>query len=149
MSFLRVCRIPPRPRDYGQQEEAMDANEAQIRTLLDRWAKAVRAKDMDGALAGHTDDIVMFDVPMPLQCRGMEQYKATWDLFFANSSGGPGSFDVTELQVTAGETVAFCHAILKIAGSQARLTVGLRKENGRWLIAHEHHSYPLDLEPAQ
>jgi ketosteroid isomerase-like protein len=22
-----------------------------------------------------------------------------------------------------------------------RLTVGLRKEGGRWLIAHEHHSY--------
>jgi uncharacterized protein (TIGR02246 family) len=148
MRFLRVCRFSPRPRDYGQQEDAMDANEALIRTLLDGWAKAVRAKDMDGALAHHTDDIVMFDVPMPLQSRGMEQYKATWDLFFAGSPGGPGSFEVTELQVTAGETVAFGHAILTIAGSQARLTVGLRKENGRWLIAHEHHSYPLELEPA-
>jgi hypothetical protein len=23
------------------------------------------------------------------------------------------------------------------------ITLGLRKEHGRWLIAHEHHSFPL------
>jgi uncharacterized protein (TIGR02246 family) len=126
-----------------------DTNEAAVRRLVENWAKAVRAKDMDGALAHHTDDIVMFDVPVPLQSRGMEEYRKTWDLFFANTPGGPRSFDVTELQITAGDTVAFCHAILKIFDSNARLTIGLRKEKGRWLIAHEHHSYPLELESAQ
>jgi uncharacterized protein (TIGR02246 family) len=126
-----------------------DTNEAQIRMLVDNWAKAVRAKDTGGALAHHTDDIVMFDVPMPLQSRGLEEDKKTWELFFANSPGGPGSFDVTELQITAGETVAFCHAILEISDSKGRLTIGLRKENGRWLIAHEHHSYPMELESDQ
>lgn len=126
-----------------------DTNEAAIRRLVGNWAKAVRAKDMDGAVAHHTDDIVMFDVPVPLQSRGMEEYKKTWDLFFANSPGGPGSFDVTELQVTASDAVAFCHAILKIFDSNGRLTMGLRKEKGRWMIAHEHHSYPMELEPDQ
>ena len=28
-----------------------------------------------------------------------------------------------------------------IFGSTARLTMGLRKERGQWLVAHEHHSY--------
>lgn len=69
----------------------------------------------------------MFDV----QSRGMEAYKKTWELFFASSTGGPGSFDITERQIAAGETVAFCHAILNIFDSKARLTMGLRKENGR------------------
>jgi ketosteroid isomerase-like protein len=23
-----------------------------------------------------------------------------------------------------------------------RLTIGLRKEDGRWVVAHEHHSFP-------
>jgi uncharacterized protein (TIGR02246 family) len=124
-------------------------DDAAIRGLVENWAKAVRAKDMDGALAHHTDDIVMFDVPMPLQSQGMEEYKKTWELFFANSPGGPGSFDVTELRITAGEAVAFCHAILKIFDADARLTMGLRKEKGRWLIAHEHHSYPMGLESEQ
>jgi ketosteroid isomerase-like protein len=26
--------------------------------------------------------------------------------------------------------------------NRLRLTVGLRKEDGRWLVAHEHHSFP-------
>jgi uncharacterized protein (TIGR02246 family) len=126
---------------------APSADEKQIRTLLETWAKAVRAKDMDGALAHHTDDIVMFDVPM--QAKGTEEYKKTWELFFANSPGGPGAFDITELQITAGETVAFAHAILRIFNSSARLTIGLRKEGGQWLIAHEHHSYPIELASGQ
>jgi ketosteroid isomerase-like protein len=112
---------------------------------VENWAKAVRAKDMDAVLIHHTADIVMFDVPMPLQATGMEEYKKTWELFFANSPGGPGSFDVTEMQITASETVAYVYAILRILDSHARLTMGMRKEAGQWLIAHEHHSYPLEL----
>jgi ketosteroid isomerase-like protein len=119
------------------------SNEKQIRTLLEDWAAAVRAKDMAGALAHHADDIVMFDVPLPLQSRGMEEYEKTWELFFANNRGGPGSFELTDVHITAGDTVAYCHALLKIFDSTARLTMGLRKERGQWLVAHEHHSYPL------
>jgi uncharacterized protein (TIGR02246 family) len=121
-------------------------DETQIRALGENWAKAVRAKDMDRVLARHTDDIVMFDVPVPLQSRGIEEYRRTWELFFDNSPGGPGSFDVTELHITASETVAYCHALVKIFDSTVRLTMGLRKEDGQWLIAHEHHSYPIELK---
>ena len=120
------------------------ADEIQIRVLLENWAKAVRAKNMDGALAHHTDDIVMFDVPMPLQSNGLEEYRKTWELFFAHSPGGPGSFDVTDLRITASETVAYCHALVRIFDSKVRLTVGMRKEKTQWLIAHEHHSYPME-----
>jgi ketosteroid isomerase-like protein len=38
-----------------------NSNTTQIRGLIATWARAVRAKDMDGVLANHTDDIVMFD----------------------------------------------------------------------------------------
>jgi len=123
-----------------------NTDETKIRTLVMGWAKAVRARDMDGALAHHTSDIVMFDVPMPLQSKGMREYRKTWKLFFDNSPGGPGSFDVKELRITAGEKVAFCHALVRIADATVRLTMGLRKEKGRWRIAHEHHSYPMELE---
>jgi uncharacterized protein (TIGR02246 family) len=126
-----------------------DANKTQIRTLVENWAKAVRAKDMDGVLAHHSDDILMFDVPMPLQSKGMEEYKKTWEVFFDNNPGGPGSFDVTELRITASETVGYCHALVKIFDSKVRITIGMRKENGQWLIAHEHHSYPIDLKSGQ
>jgi ketosteroid isomerase-like protein len=42
--------------------------------------------------------------------------------------------------------VAYCHALVNIADATVRVTMGLRKERGRWLIAHEHHSYPVELE---
>ncbi len=122
-----------------------NSNKAQIRVLVEKWARAARAKDMGGVLANHTDDIVMFDVPTPLQSRGMKQYKKTWKLFFDHSPGGPGSFDVTGLRITASGSVAFCHALVKVSGAKVRVTIGLRKGRGHWLIAHEHHSYPIEL----
>jgi uncharacterized protein (TIGR02246 family) len=118
------------------------SDETRIRELVENWATAARAKNMKGVLADHAEDIVMFDVPLPLQSRGLDEYTKTWDLFFAQNRGGPGSFDVRELHVNASDTVAYCHALLQIFDSTARLTIGLRKERGQWLIAHEHHSYP-------
>jgi len=118
----------------------------EIRALLERWAKAVRDGDMAGILADHADDIVMFDVPKPLQSRGIKAYRGTWELFFGYSKGGPSAFNIIEIDVTAGDRTAFCNAILGIEESRLRLTVGLRKDGGRWVVAHEHHSYPADIE---
>jgi len=120
-----------------------ESNHSQIHALVDNWARAVRAQDMQGALAHHSDDIVMFDVPPPLQSKGMHDYKKTWELFFDHSPGGPGSFDVVELQITVGDTVAYCHGLVKVFDSTVRLTMGLRKVKDEWVIAHEHHSYPI------
>ncbi len=125
-----------------ETQMTQSGNDTQIRELVEHWARAAREQDVNGVLAHHADDVVMFDVPLPLVSRGLDEYKKTWDLFFANSPGGPGSFDVTELHITASDTVAYCHALIKVFDSTARLTIGLRKEQGQWLIAHEHHSYP-------
>ena len=96
--------------------------------------------------------MVMFDLPPPLQCRGIEEYKRTWDLMFRYHKPG-AAFDFDELAVTAGHDVAFAAAIMRCGpdsssnpadkdGFQFRLTVGLRKVGGNWRIAHEHHSVP-------
>lgn len=123
-----------------------NADETALHALIETWARAVRDKDMDGILANHAEDIVMFDVPVPLQSKGMAAYRETWELFFRYSPGGPGSFDPMELRVVASETVAYCHGLVRIFDARVRLTMGMRKENGRWLIAHEHHSCPIALE---
>jgi ketosteroid isomerase-like protein len=62
-------------------------DEAQIRDLVEGWARAVRSKNIDGILANHSPEILMFDVPPPAQSKGMEAYKKTWDVFFALVSG--------------------------------------------------------------
>jgi uncharacterized protein (TIGR02246 family) len=115
-----------------------------VRAVIDRWAQAIRDKDLPVILDAHPDDIVMFDVPPPLQSRGMDEYKATWDLFYQYSQGGPGSFELVDLTIHAGKDVAFAHALLKIGGPEpvCRLTLGLVQRDGQWLIQHEHHSTP-------
>lgn len=121
--------------------------ETEIRTLIESWAKAVREGDMGDVLAGHADDIVMFDVPPPVQSRGIDEYTKTWELFFAHSPGGEGAFDLKEVKITASESVAFCHALIAIFETTCRLTMGFVKSGGQWTIVHEHHSYPI--EPAE
>jgi ketosteroid isomerase-like protein len=43
----------------------MTDEEAAVRELVTRRARAVCAGDLDGVLAEHDSDIVMFDVPPP------------------------------------------------------------------------------------
>lgn len=126
------------------------SNDKQIRELVLRWAEAVHNGDMDTVLADHADDIVMFDVPPPHDgVRGIEAYRETWPGFFQWQASG-ARFEIVDLDVTAGEDVAFAHALLLCATPEdladkpdvrLRLTLGLRREDGRWVVAHEHHSF--------
>jgi len=119
--------------------------EIEIRTLIDAWTDAVRRHDYAGVLAHHDQDIVMFDVPPPLQSRGLDEYRKTWDLFFRYHKPSH-AFDVEEIAITAGNDVAFAVAVMRCgppdATFQFRLTIGLRKVDGAWRITHEHHSVP-------
>jgi uncharacterized protein (TIGR02246 family) len=128
----------------------MRDDEQQIRTLVARWAAAVHRGDMDAVLADHADDIVMFDVPPPHDgIRGIDAYRETWPGFFEWQARG-ASFEIVDLDVTAGEDVAYAHALLRCGmpeelaehpESRLRLSLGLRKADGRWVVAHEHHSF--------
>src|SRR6266566_57221 len=81
-------------------------NEAMIRELVEDWAKAVRVKDFNGILANHSADIWMFDVPPPLESKGIDAYRKTWDLFFSWSHD-PVVFAFKDMHITAGNDVAF------------------------------------------
>ena len=61
------------------------------------------------------------------------------------------SFEIVSLDVAAGDEVAYAHALLRCGrqpelaanpANRLRLTLGLRKEHGRWVVVHEHHSFP-------
>ena len=120
----------------------MSNNEKEIRELIDKWTAAIRAGDMEGILEKHSDGIVMFDVPVPMQSKGIDEYKKTWELFFKMSKDGKVSFDLDELKIFCGEDTAFSHSLIKIFDFTCRLTMGFKKIDGKWLIVHEHHSAP-------
>src|SRR5215831_20415137 len=91
--------------------ELSNTEEIQVKVLLEAWADAVRRHDVPAILAHHEPDMVMFDLPPPLQCKGIEAYEQTWDLFFRCHKPGT-AFDIRELAVTAGKDVAFAAAIM-------------------------------------
>jgi uncharacterized protein (TIGR02246 family) len=128
-------------------------DEQQIRALIESWAAAIDRSELDGAVADRADDVVMFDVPPPHEgIRGIEAYRVTWPPFLQWQRNG-GCFELLELEVTAGTDVAFAHALLRCSTAEdlaayperrLRISFGLRKHDGRWLVAHEHHSFPLE-----
>src|ERR1700759_2257585 len=93
-------------------------NDQLINTIITNWAKAVRAKDIPGILAHHSPDILLFDVPDPVvQSKGIDAYRVSWDDVFYTWYGEHGQFEVTELNVTAGEHVAFATGIINCSGT--------------------------------
>jgi uncharacterized protein (TIGR02246 family) len=123
-----------------------------IRELILRWADAVHTGDLETVLADRDPDIVMFDVPPPYDgLRGIDAYRDSWPDFFEWQRQG-AVFEITELDVTAGADVAFAYALARCGkpedfeknpDNRLRMTFGLRKRDGRWVVTHEHGSFPL------
>jgi uncharacterized protein (TIGR02246 family) len=134
----------------AMSQSAVSKDEAEIRALIERWAKAVREEDRAAIRADHDAQILMFDVPPPFLSRGLDAYMATWETFFS-AAEKPVAFAFHDVEVSCGEDVGFATAVgrcVNIDGEgkreplEFRLTMGLRKIGGRWRVMHEHHSLP-------
>jgi len=129
----------------------------EIRSIIEKWAAGVRARDIDAVLSRHSQDVLVFDVIGPVRLQGLNEYRKTWLEQFFPWHGGTGRFELVDLKVSAGTDVAFATALLECAGTEdektvaftLRLTVGLEKRDGQWTVVHEHHSQPLDFDTAR
>ena len=124
-----------------------------IHRLIDDWAQAVRASDLDRIMTAYASDILSFDAVAQLQFRGAEAYRRHWQACLEMCTG-PMIFEVHDLEIEGGNDVAFGHYLLRCGGTgpdgkeQAgwmRVTVCCRRQRGRWLVAHEHFSAPFDV----
>lgn len=129
--------------------------EAAIRALIDERVAAMRNKDVDRAIATLAPDVVAFELAPPLglgptearEHPGLEAWLAVWD--------GPVVIEVRDLAIAVGGNVAWCHSLNRLAGTRVdgrvvdmwmRSTLGLRKLDGRWRIAHGHTSVPFYMD---
>ena len=131
---------------------ASDA-ETDIRKLLEDFHAAIHAGDIDKIMSFYARDVVAFDMMPPLQFAGAESYREAWQKGF--DTGATMKFETHDLKITAGADVAFCHSLLHCTGPKKdgtemdmwiRWTDCLRKVDGKWLIAHEQVSVPVDME---
>ncbi len=128
---------------------------AAVREVYDRWAKAFKARDIDGIMSVYADGdaLVAYDLVPPLEYKGKAAYRKDYEEFLAQYTG---SLDVEarEFHVVVSDDVAFLYALERLGGTLKsgersdiwlRATSGLRKIDGKWLIVHDHISVPADL----
>jgi len=129
------------------------AEDTAIHALLDERVRAIRAKDVDRLVASHTRDVIAFDLLDPLRYQGLDALRARIVAWFAGFDG-PIGYGIHEVEIAAGEEVAFCHCLNRVEGTGTdgkaiemwwRATIGFRRTGGRWMVTHEHSSVPFDM----
>jgi uncharacterized protein (TIGR02246 family) len=137
------------------RQARMSRNEAQVKAVYDKWAKAFEAGNVDAIMALYAPgaEIIAYDVVPPLQYTGKDAYRQDY-IEFLKQYDGPIHVEYRNLRVVAGNNVAFVHCLERFSGKLKsgqtsdfwmRTTSGLRKINGRWLIMHDHVSVPVDF----
>jgi ketosteroid isomerase-like protein len=128
-----------------------------IRQLVEDWATAIGAKDVDRAVSYYAPEAVSFDLAPPLQYsgadairQGLAQWFTTWV--------GPIDYEIRDLTITVGGDVAFSRSLNHMTGKRTdgtgtdvwvRATMGFRKVGTTWRIMHEHASVPLYMDGSE
>lgn len=125
--------------------------EAEIRAIVEAQVPAMAAKDADALVAANADDLVLFNVFGPLR-EEEDPIQRTREWF--DGYDGPIDLEISDLNITAGQDVAFCHYLFRIRGTmtngtevdmRVRATKGFRRIDGDWKVTHDHVSVPLQL----
>ena len=132
-------------------EDTNAHDEAQIRGTIHARANAIRNKYVQGVLPNFTKDSVGYFLETPLQQSPLKEDLAGW---FATWRG-PIGYEIGDLEITAGDDVAYCHSLSRLTGARTdgentdiwfRETLCFRKINGQWLITHLHESVPMYMD---
>src|SRR5262245_20003698 len=86
--------------------------EAEIRKLLDDWAKAAGTFDIDRIMKAYAPDVLAFDAIAQLQFKGAQAYREHWQACAAMCPG-PMVFEVHDLAIEAGDDIAFGHYLVR------------------------------------
>ena len=133
-----------------------------IRKLINDRLKVLRDQDINALLSNHTPDIhwrsrserESFDVIDPLQYIGADTVRERAEKWFSSYQSLIG-YEIRDLSITTGETVAFCHYLYRVSGTLrdggkvemwVRATVCFQKIEDKWTIVHEHQSVPFNVE---
>jgi ketosteroid isomerase-like protein len=134
----------------------MSSDERAIEDLVAGQVPLMRAKDAAGLVARYAPGVVTFSLAPPLlndgpQLRDPAGLRAWLDTFADDVD-----YEVRDVSVTVGGDVAFCHSLNRLSATSLaanehfdlwfRSTLGLRKVDGAWLIAHEHQSTPFYMD---
>lgn len=122
-------------------------------TLVDRYTAAIEAVDKDAMLALYAPEARVFDMTMPWEHRGREDFGVKLDEWFSHMRGIKTEAIVWDIEVRATDEMALLTMMIgyydtneqgKRDGMNNRLTWVAVPAGDDWLIVHEHTSAPLD-----
>lgn len=129
-----------------------DTARADVMAVLDKRLEASRAKDIDRLMSLYSPDIVYFDIIPPHQFVGTDEVRRNFLRWFAEYQGDIG-LETHDLSIAVSGDVAFAHMLHPDSGTRrsgrdavvwVRSTVCVQRIGGRWLITHEHISFPIN-----
>ena len=135
----------------AETKQELDSN-GEIRELIGAWAVALSAKDIEAVVSYYVSDVVAFDVVNPLEYKGTYMLRTRLTEWLSSFDGHMG-FEVSGLEVEAGDYLAFCHSLNRVIGTKTdgvqldmcwRATLCWRKTEHGWKITHSHASVPFD-----
>jgi ketosteroid isomerase-like protein len=128
--------------------------DSEIRTQIDSWAAALRAKDVDALMSHYAPDAVTADLAPPLWNAGARTLRKNFEEWIA-SWAGPIEIEIRDVHVTAGDDVAFARSLNRIHGTRignettdlwVRATICFRRIGRAWKVEHEHVSVPFYMD---
>jgi uncharacterized protein (TIGR02246 family) len=153
--FMALSSVTADAQTKNAAPATVDDNEAkEIRGWIDRWTKAVSAKDVDRVMELYTEDVVAYDVVPPLQYIGKGAYRADFQQFFAQYESEL-RVETRDLHVGGNGDLGYATGLQMISGTLkhgqksgvwVRFTSLYRKINGKWLDFHDHVSVPVEIQ---
>lgn len=130
------------------------ADETAIKKIYKEFSDAVAAKDMKKIMSFYApgDELIAFDAFVPLQYKGAAAYQKAYEDFFV-AFPGPAKSNITDINIKVSGNLATASCIDQwtITGADNkpidmifRATNVFEKRNDKWLIIHEHLSFPAD-----
>jgi ketosteroid isomerase-like protein len=133
----------------------MSDHERQIQEVIESKAATLKTGDVNTMLSYYAPEVVEFSLAPPLRQSHhphdpgrMQSWLATFE--------APPNREVTQLEITVGDDVAFATSIDSMSAVPKgmtegftlwfRVTLGLRRIDGRWLITHQHESVPFEMD---
>jgi len=127
----------------------------EIREVIEGKAALLGTGDVEAILSYYAPSFVEYDLAPPLRQPGDGRNPARLEAWIATFEAPPRRA-VTELEITTDGDVAFatsldCLTAVPRGSAESfslwfRVTVGLRRIGGRWLVTHEHESVPFEMD---
>ena len=130
-------------------------DKAAIETLIQQITQAHAEKNATRLASFYDSKALLFDLAPPLIHRGMDS-EATADWF--DTWEGSVLLSHSDVNITISGELAIITALAHMRGKKKesgevalwfRITNGLKKYDGRWVIFHEHTSVPFYMDGSE